>query len=480
MAAKKGSRGGNNEGSIYRYRNGWAGQVSLPDGSRPTFYGPTREDVQEKIRKALRAVEDGVPVVTTRITVGEYLDQWVTVVLPSRVVSGTLAESTAESYADQVRLHLVPILGHHELRKLAPAHVRQWMTRKLTEPSAAGLAQRAAWDKAAAEKTAQRAKEAAERAPSGRARRKPATKQTPAPERKPVKPLSARSVAYALTILTAALGDAVRDELITRNVAALVQPPCKADAQVRSLDEQEARKVVAVALVDRMAPLWLVLLALGLRKGEALALHWDALDLDAGTIAIVRKQRRRRAGIDPETGKQRWELVEDENLKTRGSKAVLALPEMVVAVLLEHQRRQDQAKQEAKEKAEKHGIDVAELWADDGLVLTTEAGRPIDPRNVNRWWDAVCAQAGVRRVRVHDLRHTAATLLFRAGVDLNEIRALLRHTRIGTTADIYVDVLEDVRRGTARTMDGILTRLHGPEDVTDRDERPKRSRAPER
>jgi len=469
MAARKGSRRGNNEGSIYRYRNGWAGQVSLPDGSRPTYYGATREEVQEKIRKALRAVEDGVPVVTTRITVAEYLEQWVTVVLPSRVVAGTLAESTADSYADQVRLHLVPILGHHELRKLTPAHVRQWMTRKLTEPSAAGLAQRAAWDAAAARKAEQRAKEATERPVSARARNRPPAKQTAPPERKPVKPLSARSVRYALAILTAALGDAVREELITRNVAALVQPPRRSDAPVRALDEDEARKAVAVAFVDRMAPLWLVLLALGLRKGEALALRWEALDLDAGTLAVQRKQRRRRAGVDPETGRQRWELVEDEYLKTKGSKAVLALPDMVVTVLREHQRQQDQAKKRAKQQAEDLGLEIKVLWADDGLVFTTAAGRPIDPRNVNRWWDVVCEQAGVRRVRVHDLRHTAATLLFRAGVDLNEIRALLRHTRIGTTADIYVDVFDDVRRGTARSMDGILTRLHAPADVTDSD-----------
>jgi len=472
MAARKGSRRGNNEGSIYRYRNGWAGQVSLPDGSRPTYYGATREEVQEKIRKALRAVEDGVPVVTTRITVAEYLEQWVTVVLPSRVVAGTLAESTADSYADQARLHLVPILGHHELRKLTPAHVRQWMTRKLTEPSAAGLAQRAAWDAAAARKAEQRAKEATERPVSARARNRPAVKQTAPPERKPVKPLSARSVRYALAILTAALGDAVREELITRNVASLVQPPRRSDAPVRALDEDEARKAVAVAFVDRMAPLWLVLLALGLRKGEALALRWEALDLDAGTLAVQRKQRRRRAGVDPETGRQRWELVEDEYLKTKGSKAVLALPDMVVTVLREHQRQEDQAKERAKQQAEDLGIEVKTLWGDDGLVFTTAAGRPIDPRNVNRWWDVVCEQAGVRRVRVHDLRHTAATLLFRAGVDLNEIRALLRHTRIGTTADIYVDVFDDVRRGTARSMDDILTRLHGPADVTDGDRKP--------
>ncbi|WP_239393935.1 tyrosine-type recombinase/integrase [Frankia sp. CiP3] len=171
------------------------------------------------------------------------------------------------------------------------------------------------------------------------------------------------------------------------------------------------------------------------------------IDLDAGTVVIRRKQRRRLVGVDPDTGRKRWELVEDDQLKTRGSKATLALPEMVVVVLREHKARQDAARA------------AAPVWHDDGLVFTTSTGRGIQPRNVNRWWDRVCADAGVHRTRVHDLRHTSATLLFRAGVDLNEIRALLRHTRIATTADIYIDVLEDVRGGTAASMDTVLGRL---------------------
>ncbi len=413
------------------------------------------------------------------MTVAAYLDQWVTVVLPSRVVAGTLAESTAESYADQVRLHITPILGRHELRKLSTAHVRQWMTRKLTEPSSAGLAQRAAWEAEAARKAAER-----EKADQSRPARRSAAPKKPAarPEPKPIKPLSARSVRYLLVILTAALNDAVREELLTRNVAALVQPPRKADAPIRALTEEEARRVVAVALVDRMSALWLVLLALGLRKGEALALRWDALDLDAGTVAVVRNQRRRKAGMDPETGRQRWELVEEEDLKTRGSKAILALPDMVVTMLREHRRRQDDAKADLNVKAEQAEKDLAAMaegvsgapadlkvirWEDPGLVFTTTLGRKVDPRNVNRWWDAVCERAEVRHTRVHDLRHTAATMLFRAGVDLNEIRALLRHTRLATTADIYIDVLADVRRGTARSMDDILARLRNPTTATE-------------
>ncbi|MCK9899095.1 hypothetical protein CC117_02660 [Parafrankia colletiae] len=153
----------------------------------------------------------------------------------------------------------------------------------------------------------------------------------------------------------------------------------------------------------------------------------------------------------------RWELVEDEQLKTAGSKARLALLTMVVTVLREHRRRQEKAREEADE------------WADPGLVFTTATGNRIDPRNVNRWWDKVCERAEIPRTRVHDLRHTAASLLFSAGVDLNEIRALLRHTRLATTADIYVDILDEVRRSTARSMDDILTRLHRP-SATDSDE----------
>ncbi|WP_322756721.1 tyrosine-type recombinase/integrase [Frankia sp. Cas3] len=464
MAAGKGSRRGNNEGSAYRYRNGWAGQVSMPDGTRKTVYGKTKESVFDEIRTVRRAIDDGVPVVSTRMTVGEYLDQWVTVVLPSRVVAGTLAESSAESYELLTRLHIIPVLGRHELRKLSTAHVRQWMTAKLTEPSAAGLAarQRREEEKArkAAEKAAQQQATEVER-PKRRTGRKPGPpKRVATPDPKPIKALSARSVGYLVTILRLALKDAVREELLVRNVAELVQPPRKDGAPVRALSDADAGRVLAVALVDRLAALWMVMLALGLRKGEALGLRWDVIDLEAGTVEIRRKQRRRLVGVDPDTGRKRWELVEDDDLKTKGSKATLALPEMVVVVLREHKNRQDTAKAAALE------------WHDDGLVFTTSTGRGIQPRNVNRWWDKVCADADVHRTRVHDLRHTSATLLFRAGVDLNEIRALLRHTRIATTADIYIDVLEDVRRGTAASMDGILGRLAPPTrpDATERDD----------
>jgi integrase len=425
----------------------------MPDGTRKTVYGRTKETVLDEIRTVRRSIDDGVPVVTSRVTVGDYLDQWVTVVLPSRVVAGTLAEATAESYELLVRLHIIPVLGRYELRKLSTAQVRQWVTAKLTEPSAAGVAARQRREEETARRvadTAQHQAADADRLHQRRGRKPGPPTRVSAPAPKPVRPLSARSVRYLLTILRLALQDAVREDLLVRNVAEVVQPPRRDAVPVRALSDEDAGRVVAVALVDRLAALWMVMLGLGLRKGEALGLRWDVVDLDAGTVRICRKQRRRLVGVDPQTGQKRWELVEEEELKTRGSKATLALPEMVGVVLREHKARQDAAKA------------VAPVWHDDGLVFTTSTGRGIQPRNVNRWWDAVCADAGVPRTRVHDLRHTSATLLFRAGVDLNEIRALLRHTRIATTADIYIDVLDDVRRGTAASMDTILGRLASP------------------
>jgi integrase len=97
---------------------------------------------------------------------------------------------------------------------------------------------------------------------------------------------------------------------------------------------------------------------------------------------------------------------------------------------------------------------------DEDLVFTTGVGTPIEPRNVNRMWDAVCERAGVR-MRVHDLRHAAASLAFAEGASMKEIQEMLRHARESTTSAIYVHVLDSVRPGTADKMDGVLRRIVG-------------------
>ncbi len=132
------------------------------------------------------------------------------------------------------------------------------------------------------------------------------------------------------------------------------------------------------------------------------------------------------------------------------SEATVVLPQAAVVVL-----RQHRAQQAAERLA-------AELWRDPDLVFTTTLGTPLDPRNVLRQLKVLASDAGIERnVRLHDLRHAAASGLLAEGVDITVTSKLLRHTRLATTSDIYSHLLEEVREDAATAMDDRLRRLMG-------------------
>ena len=202
-----------------------------------------------------------------------------------------------------------------------------------------------------------------------------------------------------------------------------------------------------------MRPLWLVLVALGLRRGEALGLRWEDVDLEAGTVRVGRSLQRLRDGEpDPFTGRRTGRLVVSDKTKN-GRTAVLALPAAVTMELERHRREQ------LRERL------AAPVWVNAGLVFATRAGTALEPRNVSRSWSDLCDQADVRRIRIHDLRHTAASLLLAQGVDLEVVQTTLRHTRLSTTADISTHVQADVqcrRRPHERPLAGLAgARLSG-------------------
>jgi integrase len=394
------SRRANGEGSVYQRADGrWVGALSMDEGRRRMVYAATQREARAKLRELQRQLEDGVSAPAGKaLTLGSYLDTWVTVTLQSRVTSGRLKASTADSYGDFVRQHIAPTLGRETLTKLTPAKVRWWMAAKQGEVSARGT------------------------------------------------PRSARSVAYYHSVLRKALADAVRDELVRRNVAALVEPPVATREKVTPLAPAEARALLAAAADDRLGVLWLTMLAVGLRRGEALGLHWDDLDLEVGSVTIRRSLQRVRGATNPSTGRRTGRLEEVEP-KTQGSAATIAIPEHLAAALREHRCGQ---------LAERL---AAIAWVDRGLVFSTPIGTPLEPRNINRAWDELCDRAGVRRLRVHDLRHASATFMLAAGVDLKVIQATLRHSRLSTTADVYAHVLDEVQRQAADRMDGVLRNL---------------------
>ncbi|HET9118042.1 MAG TPA: site-specific integrase [Pseudonocardiaceae bacterium] len=154
----------------------------------------------------------------------------------------------------------------------------------------------------------------------------------------------------------------------------------------------EATTFLAAIREHRLYALFAVAIALGMRRGEALGLRWEDVDLAESTITMA-MQLQRVAG----------ELRHDET-KTDDSTRVVALPGQCVRALRRHR---------AQQAADR--LAAGDRWTDSGLVFTTRKGTPLEPGNINRTFDTLVKRAGVKRIRFHDLRHSCATLQFRPG-----------------------------------------------------------------
>jgi integrase len=242
---------------------------------------------------------------------------------------------------------------------------------------------------------------------------------------------SVRKVQVMRTVLSAALTRAVREELLVRNVARLVELPESKRATIRPWSASEARQFLAAAKGDPLYAAFVVLIFYGLRRGEALGLRWEDIDFDAGTIHI-RQQLQRIRG----------QLLQAP-VKTRAGQRGLPLLDVVHQALKEQAERQDA-----------YRADMGRAWPDLGLVFTTRTGRPIEPRNLVRSFRRICDGNKIRIIKVHHLRHTVGSLLKDLGVPARDAQTILGHTRISTTLEIYTDTDEEARRDA-------LTRLHG-------------------
>lgn len=212
--------------------------------------------------------------------------------------------------------------------------------------------------------------------------------------------------------LSRALRVAMHRGTIARNVATLVDPPAvKRPMTALPLPVDEARSVLRAAEQGRSAARWTVALPVGLRQSEALALRWSDIDLAGGTLT-VRRGAHRVAG----TG-----LVHEESGAGR-SRRTLALPGPLVEALRRHETVQITEREAA-----------GSMWEHQhDLVFAQRNGRPVDRRSDWEAWKAELRRAGVREVRLHDGRHTAATLLLSEGVHPRVVMELLGHAQMRT------------------------------------------------
>lgn len=374
------SRRANGEGSIYQRKDGrWTGAVYVlnRDGGRQRrqVYGRTRAEVAGKVADLLSLNRKHIPAAPVEVTVQQYAESWL-----ERLGSSGLKPATVSNYRWVLNRHVLPNIGRLRLVALSPQHVRTL----LLTVSGSGV--------------------------------------------------SARTVQLSRAVLRSMLADAERDQLIHRNVAALVKGPRVERQEVVPWTADEAGKFLTSLDGHRLRPLFAVGVALGLRKGELLALRWQDVDLDAGVLRVRATVQRLGKGVGLVTGAP----------KTARSRRTLPLPRVLIDALREHKAAQD------LEREEMPG------WNGYGLVFTTSKGTMIEPRNLNRFLDEAIARAGLRRIRFHDLRHTCASLLLAQGVSPRVVMEVLGHSQMSMTTDLYGHVMPSALRSAADALDGVF------------------------
>jgi integrase len=248
--------------------------------------------------------------------------------------------------------------------------------------------------------------------------------------------LSSRTVNDIRACLRAALSQAVAEDLVVKNTAQSIKLPSVRKRKGKAWNSEEARQFLESARSERdpLYAVYVLILVLGLRKGEVLGLTWDDVDLDAGELSIGRQlQRISRQLLHRET-------------KTANSDATLPLPDICAVAL----RLREAEEAEAREKA-------GSAWQGGKLIFTTKWGTPIEPRNFNRSWDARCAKAGVRKITVHDGRRTCATLLVDLNVHPRQVMQILRHAQIAVTMEIYAQASSKATRAALKQLGDSLS-----------------------
>ncbi|MFD7089244.1 tyrosine-type recombinase/integrase [Streptomyces sp. NPDC059896] len=402
----------NGDGTVYQRKDGrWeaAGYVLALGNTRKRVrvYGTTRKDALAKLTEKIAASNRGLPVAAADSTVSAYLAYWL-----DGVAVHHLRENTHTRYAAAIRLHLNPGLGAKKLARLTTRDVRTFLD---------GL--RVTCQCCAQERDAKR--------------RRCCTIGQCCEKR-----LSPLTVTYVHAVLKSALQHAVREDELPRNVARNVKTTTPRPRRFQPLTAAEARLLLHAANGDRLHALYEIALRTGLRKGELLGLHWEDLDLDGGTASIHRSlQRTRSQGLTV------------LNTKTLASERRIALPTECLSSLKVHQERQEEERQTA-----------GTSWTNNGLVFTTPKGKPLDPTNLTRRFRRLLHGAELRTIRLHDLRHSTATLLLEQGVDLVVIKELLGHAHIGVTAGVYAHVRLRLQRQAIDALGSILSPTDTPDD----------------
>lgn len=361
--------GTHGQGSITSRKTGPPFQVSIAiNGKRVYRYAHTRKEA-EKVRRELVEMRenDRDP---TRLTVAEWLRSWIAELTDAR--NRRVRPRTLAHYTLIVERHIIPTLGKHRLPALREHHVQSWLDADRGSP---------------------------------------------------------RTVHHHRAVLRRALNVAVVRRLIARNPALGVELPDARWDGAKPLTLQEAQAVLEATKGDRLHALWRLALDTGLRQSELLAIGWEDVDLEAGTVKVT-GQLQRIGGAWQRTPTKAYRSLE-----------TLAIAPATVEALREHQRRMAQER-------------TAE-WRYFGHVFVTKRGEPPTNHVILREWHLACEKAHIQPRRFHDLRHSAASLMDELGVAEDVRMARFGHNT-KTMARRYAKGSEALDRAASDALDRAL------------------------
>ncbi len=370
------TRRGNNEGSIrHRSDDRWEARYMLPDGSRRSIMGKTRAEVARKLTEALRNLDYGMTAPRDeRRTLGAYLDEWLITKKPEVEPSYWLR---CEQY---VRLHIKPTLGKVAIVKLTAQQLSALYANKVDEGMAANTAR------------------------------------------------------HLHATIHAALEDAMRLDLVMRNVADLARPPKAPHLDMQTYTPEQANQLLEAAKGERLESLYVLMLTSACRLGELLGLRWSAVDLDRGEMRIATALK---------------EVASKCSLgrpKTPRSRRTIPLTPLAIASLKRHRLKQ-------QEERLMHGPD----WNSEQLVFCTTTGQAFARNNWRlQQYMPMLQKAGLPYIRPHDLRHTSATLLLLEGVQPLVVSEMLGHASVAFTLATYGHVLSEMRKPARDAMERLF------------------------
>jgi integrase len=354
-------------------------------------------DVIRAVRELERERDDGRVRKTGQVwTVAQWLRHW----LENVVAPPVITENAFIAYEVAARVHLIPGIGAHKLDKLEPEHLER-LYRKMIRAGA--------------------------------------------------KPGRVHQVHRTIR---AALNEAMRRRHITENPAILARSPKVEEEEVEPYTVVQIKSLLETAQQGRNRARWAIALALGLRQGEALGLKWADIDLDECTL-IVRRSRLRpkwKHGCAEQCGHkhaghcpQRVPLrKETAGTKSKAGKRSIGLPDELVALLKQHKAEQ-----------ERERLKAAQLWQETDYVFTTPTGGPLNPRTDYTEWKRLLERAGVPERRLHDARHTAATVLLLLKIPDRTVMAIMGWSNTAMAAR-YQHIIAAIRRDVATQVGGLL------------------------